>query len=69
MKSECSIYLKNRIGSHVEVIGTYKLILKSGFVLDLERTFYVLSFSRNLIFVRDFYLMVLVLTLLVLHFI
>ena len=69
MKIECSIYLKNRIGSHVEVIETYKLILKSDFVLDLERTFYVLSFSRNLIFVRDFYLMVLVLTLLVLHFI
>ena len=49
MKIECSIYLKNRIGSHVEVIETYKLILKSDFVLDLERTFFVPSFSKNLI--------------------
>ena len=34
---------------HVEAIGTYKLVLSSGFVLELEKTFYVLSFSRNLI--------------------
>ena len=39
------------MGSHVEGIGTCTLTLSNGFVLVLERTFYVLSFSRNLIFV------------------
>jgi hypothetical protein len=34
---------------HVESIGTCYLILNSGFVLKLEKTFYVSSFSRNLI--------------------
>ena len=48
-ESERSIYSENRIGSHVEAVGTYRLVLRSGFVLDLERTFYVPSFSRNLI--------------------
>ena len=42
-ESECSIYSGNRKGSHVEAVGTYV------FVLDLGRTFYVPSFSRNLI--------------------
>jgi len=37
------------MGSHVEAVGTYKLVLKSGFQLDLESTFYVPSFSRNLV--------------------
>ena len=35
--------------SHVEAVGTYRLVLRFDFVLDLERTFYVPSFSRNLI--------------------
>ena len=35
--------------SHVEAIETCSLVLHSGFVLNLERTFYVPSFSRNLI--------------------
>ena len=34
---------------HVEAIGTCSLILSSGFILELEKTFYVPSFSRNLI--------------------
>ena len=37
------------MGSHVEAIGTCILTLSSGFILTLERTFYVPSFSRNLI--------------------
>ena len=49
IESERSIYSGNRIGSHVEAISTYRFVLRSGFVLDLERTFYVPSFSRNLI--------------------
>jgi transposase InsO family protein len=47
--SEHSILLGNKMGSHVEAIGTCYLILSSGFVLKLEKTFYVPSFSRNLI--------------------
>ena len=35
--------------SHVEAVGTFRLVLKSGFVLDLENTVYVPSFSRNLV--------------------
>ena len=35
--------------SHVEVIGTRTSVLSSGFVLNLEKTFYISSFSRNLI--------------------
>ena len=49
--SELSILSGNKIGSHVEAIGTCMLTLGSGFVLVVERTFYVPSFSRNLIFV------------------
>ena len=48
-ESECSIYSGNQISSHVEVVGTYRLVLRSGFVLNLEKTFFVPSFSRNLI--------------------
>ena len=48
-KSECSIYSGNQIISHVEAIGTYRLVLRSSFVLNLEKTFFVPSFSRNLI--------------------
>ena len=35
--------------SHVEAIGTCSLILNNGFILELEKTFYIPSFSRNLI--------------------
>ena len=37
------------MSSHVEAIGTCSLVLSSGFILELEKTFYVPSFSRNLI--------------------
>jgi len=47
--SEQSILSGNKMGSHVEALGTCYLTLSSGFVLELERTFYVPSFSRNLI--------------------
>ena len=49
MGSEQSILSGNKMGSHVEAIGTCILTLSSGFILTLERTFYVPSFSRNLI--------------------
>ncbi|KAF7831627.1 Retrovirus-related Pol polyprotein from transposon TNT 1-94 [Senna tora] len=47
--NEQYIYSGNKMGSHVEAIGTCRIILDTGFVLNLERTFYVPSFSRNLI--------------------
>ena len=47
--SEQYIYSGNKMGSLVEAIGTCKLVLDTGFILILERTFYVPSFSRNLI--------------------
>ena len=37
------------MSSHVESIGTCNLVLSSGFILHLEKTFYVPSFSKNLI--------------------
>jgi hypothetical protein len=47
--SEQSILSGNKMGSHVEAIGTFYLTLSSSFVLELEKTFYVPRFSRNLI--------------------
>ena len=35
--------------SKVEAVGTLRLVLKSGLILDLENIFYVLLFSRLLI--------------------
>ena len=43
------IYSGNRMQSSVEVVGTFRLVLRSSFYLDLENTFYVPIFSRNLI--------------------
>lgn len=37
--------------SKFEVVGTFRLILKPMFILDLKNIFYVPSFSRNLILV------------------
>ena len=49
--SEQNILFGNKVGSHVESIGTCNLVLDNDYVLDLERTFYIPSFSRNLILV------------------
>ena len=49
--SEENVLSGNNVGSHVESIGTYNIVLGNGFVLDLERTFYIPSFSTNLILV------------------
>ena len=49
MGSEWYIHLGGRLISHVEAISTCSLELSSGFILQLEKTFYVPSFSRNLI--------------------
>ena len=47
--SEQNVLSSNKVGSHVESIRTCSLVLDNGYVLDLERTFYIPSFSRNLI--------------------
>jgi len=47
--SEQHIYSGGKMSSHVESIGTCNLVLSSGFILHLEKTFYVPSFSKNLI--------------------
>ena len=49
--SELSILSGNKMGSHVEAIETCTLTLSNGFVLVLERIFYVPNFLRNLIYV------------------
>ena len=49
MESEHFIYSGNQISFHVEAVGTYKLVLRSDFVLNLEKKNFVPSFSRNLI--------------------
>ena len=51
MPSEQCIYSGNKMHSHVEAIGTCSLVLSSGFILNLEKTFYIPSFSRSLILV------------------
>ena len=43
------IYSGNQMSSKVEGVGTFRLVLKSGFYLDLKDTFYIPSFSRNLV--------------------
>ena len=47
--SKCYIHSGWRLSSNVEAIRTCSLELSSGYVLQLEKTFYVTSFSRNLI--------------------
>ena len=43
------ILSRNKMGSDVEALGTFYLTLDSGFVLELQMTFYVPSFPRNFI--------------------
>ena len=51
MGNEQYIYLCSKMSSHVEAIDTCNLVLSSGFILELEKTFYVPSFSKNLILI------------------
>jgi hypothetical protein len=47
--NEQRVYSENKLFSHVEAVGTFRLILKTGYVLDLENVFFIPCFSRNLI--------------------
>ena len=49
VESEQCIYSRNKMSSHVEGIGSCSLVLSSGFVLELEKNFYISSLSSNLI--------------------
>ena len=49
--AERFIYVGNGNKAPVEAIGLYRLYLESGFRLDLDETYYVPSFRRNLIYV------------------
>ena len=43
VRSEQYIYSGNKMSSHVEaIVGTCNLVLSSGFILKLEKVFYVL---------------------------
>ncbi|XP_012850957.1 PREDICTED: uncharacterized protein LOC105970669 [Erythranthe guttata] len=48
-ESEKYICMGNRVKSKVAFVGTYRLILETGHKMDIENTFYVPSFSRNLV--------------------
>ena len=52
-----SILSGNKMGSHVEAIGTCYLTLSSGFVLELEKIFYVPSFLETWFQFQDLYLL------------
>ena len=47
--SEQYIYSGIKMSSHVEAIDTCNLVLRRGFILELEKTFNVPRFSKNLI--------------------
>jgi hypothetical protein len=57
MGSEQGIYSGNGMCSHVEAIGTFRLVLENGYILDLVNIFYVPSFSKNLIFISKLVLL------------
>jgi hypothetical protein len=49
MGSEQGIYSRNGMRLHVEAVGTFRLVLENGYILDLVNTLHVPSFSKNLI--------------------
>ena len=42
--------MENRMKSKIISVGTYRLIIDTGFKLDLHDIFYVPSVSKNLVF-------------------
>jgi hypothetical protein len=48
-ESERHIIMGNKMRSRIEAVGPFKLVLKTGHILYLYNTFYVPSFSRNLL--------------------
>ncbi|KAK3007821.1 hypothetical protein RJ639_014878 [Escallonia herrerae] len=50
-KGDCNVLVGNGEKAQVEAVGTLRLVLESGFNLDLVDTVYVPSMTRNLIYV------------------
>jgi hypothetical protein len=50
-KGERKLKVTNGLEVEVEVVETLRLILKSGFILDLYDVVYISSIIRNLIFI------------------
>ena len=48
-EGELCVYSGNKMPSAVEGVGTYRLVLHTGYVLNLDKTFYIPSFSKNLV--------------------
>lgn len=48
-EGENKVYMGNRLESEVRAIGTYRLVLATGFELTLNNTLFVSSISRNLV--------------------
>jgi len=46
---ELCVYSGNKMASSVEGVGTFRLVLDTGYILDLEKTFFIPSFSKNLV--------------------
>jgi hypothetical protein len=38
--NEQRVYFGNKLFSHVEAVGTFRMILKTGYILDLENVFF-----------------------------
>jgi hypothetical protein len=47
--NEQRVYSRNKLFSHVEVVETFRLILKTGYILDLKNVFFIPCHFRNLI--------------------
>lgn len=54
VRSEYNVYSENKMSSQMKATRPYYLTLSNGFVLESEKTFYLSSFSRNLISVSRF---------------
>ena len=48
-ESESFLFMGNRMKSRIEPVGTYRIVLDTGYYLDLEKCLYVPDCSRNLV--------------------
>ena len=48
-ESESFLFMGNRMKARIEGVGTYRIVLDTGYCLDLEKCLYVPDCSRNLV--------------------
>ena len=48
-KSESFLFMGNKMKARIEGVGTYRIVLDTGYCLDLEKCLYVPDCSRNLV--------------------